>query len=96
MASLVLALGVLFTLAGVTVAIVGGAVAVFVPHLIVIGLLLLVGLAIERWRYKPILQQPPEPHWTDTGERFIDPETGQLTAVYTDAQGERHYLAIQR
>jgi hypothetical protein len=94
---LICALGSLLVVAGIVVAAIGGAFAVFVPQLIVGGLLLLVGLAIERWRYKPILRHPPQPGWTDTGERFIDPETQALTAVYLDAaNGERHYIALDR
>jgi hypothetical protein len=88
-------LGALFVLAGIVMAAVGSVLAVFVPQLIFGGLLLIVGLAIERWRYKPIMRRQPEPDWTDTGERFIDPETNVLTAVYLDAaDGERHYIAI--
>jgi len=97
MALLVGALGVVLALAGIVIVIVGGSLVVFIPHLIIGGVLLLVGLAIERWRYKPIVQRPPEPDWTDTGERFIDPETNKLIAVYLDAAGgERHYIAIER
>ncbi|HEX7370296.1 MAG TPA: hypothetical protein VF284_08480 [Rhodanobacteraceae bacterium] len=76
---------------------VGGALMLFLPQLIIGGLILVVGLAIERWRYKPIGNGKPDPRWTDTGERFVDPETGVLTAVYFDtAKGERHYLALSR
>ena len=72
--------------------------ALWVIALYIIGglLVLAVGLAIERWRYKPVRQERPDPRWTDTGERFVDPETGVLTAVYFDAEkGERHYLAAK-
>ena len=87
-------LGALFVLAGIVMAAVGSVLAVFVPQLIFGGLLLLVGLAIERWRYKTVAHIAPDPAWKDTGERFVDPETGMLTAVYFDAaSGERHYLA---
>lgn len=73
---------------------VGGALALFLPQLIIGGLFLIIALAIERWRYKPVSVSRPDPRWTDTGERFVDPETGVLTAVYFDAaRGERHYLA---
>ena len=97
MGLVVSALGVLLALAGIVIAVVGGSLVVFIPHLIVGGVLLLVGLAIERWRYKPIAPWPPAPDWTDTGERFIDPETNQLIAVYLDAAGsERHYVAVER
>lgn len=74
---------------------VGGALAMFLPQLIIGGFFLIVALAIERWRYKPVSESRPDPRWTDTGERFVDPETGVLTAVYFDpAKGERHYLAV--
>jgi hypothetical protein len=59
------------------------------------GLLLLIGLLIERWRYKPLGERKPGPDWTATGERFIDPETGKLVAVYFHpASGERRYVAL--
>ena len=89
--------GALLLLAGMLTAIVGGVFALFVPQLLVGGLLLLGGLAIERWRYKPIVSGRPEPNWTDTGERFVDPETNRLTAVYLDAaNGERHYIGVDQ
>lgn len=84
---------ILLLIAAVTL-LVGGAFALFLPQLIIGGLFLIIALAIERWRYKPIRDGRPDPRWTDTGERFVDPETGVLTAVYFDsAKGERHYLA---
>lgn len=89
------AIGVLL-LAGAAVALgIGGHVAWFVPQLVAGGLILTVGIALERWRYKPVRAARPDPAWTDTGERFVDPETRTLTAVYFDAvKGERHYLAV--
>lgn len=82
-------------LLGAVLAAITGLFAMLLPQLIVGGLLLVVGLAIERWRYKPVRAARPDPAWTDTGERFVDPETGLLTAVYFDAaKGERHYLAV--
>ena len=87
--------GALLLVAAAVTLLLGGTILWFVPQLVVGGLILIVGLAIERWRYKPIRQARPEPGWTDTGERFVDPETGRLTAVYFDvATGERHYLAV--
>jgi hypothetical protein len=84
---------ILLLIAAVTL-LVGGAFALFLPLLFIGGLFLIVALAIERWRYKPVRSESPDPRWTDTGERFVDPETGLLTAVYFDAaKGERHYLA---
>ena len=82
-------------LVGAGIAVLTGVMVALLPQLIFGGLLLVVGLAIERWRYKPLLRGGPDPRWKDTGERFIDPGTGQLTAVYFDAQrGERHYVVV--
>ncbi|MFO1507131.1 MAG: hypothetical protein U1F23_08710 [Lysobacterales bacterium] len=87
-------IGGLMVMGGIVAALFGGVWLVFLPQLLVGGVLLIVGLAIERWRYKPILHAPPDARWRDTGERFVDPETGLLTAVYYDrATSERHYLA---
>ncbi|MBN8736771.1 MAG: hypothetical protein J0H27_10950 [Xanthomonadales bacterium] len=88
------AVGGLLLLIGAIALLVGGALAVFLPQLIIGGLFLIVALAIERWRYKPVRSERPDPRWVDTGERFVDPGTQRLTAVYFDpASGERHYLA---
>lgn len=58
------------------------------------AVLLVVGLAIERWRYKRLAATPPGPDWQQTDERFIDPETGKLVTVYYHpATGERRYIA---
>jgi hypothetical protein len=58
------------------------------------GAILLIGLLIERWRYKPLAEQRPGPEWTATDERFVDPETGKLVTVYFhSATGERRYVA---
>ena len=87
-------IGAILLLIAAIALMVGGALALFLPQLIIGGLFLIIALAIERWRYKPIRDGRPDPHWTDTGERFVDPETGVLTAVWFDAEkGERHYLA---
>jgi hypothetical protein len=97
LSTVVSVVGAVLVLASVVAAIVGGVFALFIPQLLLGGLLLVVGLAIERWRYKPIVSGRPNPGWTDTGERFVDPETSALTAVYLDATtGERHYLAIDK
>jgi hypothetical protein len=82
-------------LVGAAVAAVTGVMIALLPQLLFGGLLLVVGLAIERWRYKPLLQTGPDPSWKDTGERFVDPGSGQLTAVYFDPKrGERHYIVV--
>lgn len=86
-------IGALLLLVAAVALLVGGTL-VFLPQLVIGGLILILALAIERWRYKPISDARPDPRWSDTGERFVDPETGRLTAVYFDpVKGERHYLA---
>jgi hypothetical protein len=58
------------------------------------ALVLIVGLLIERWRYKPLAERSPGPDWTATDERFVDPETGKLVTVYYHpSTGERRYVA---
>jgi hypothetical protein len=55
----------------------------------VLGLL----LAIERARYKPILEEPPGAPWRETEERFVDPATGKLVSVWEDPRsGKRAYV----
>lgn len=89
-------IGALLLLIAAVALLVGGTLALFLPQLVIGGAFLILALAIERWRYKPVSAARPDPRWTDTGERFVDPETGVLTAVYFDpAKGERHYLAVR-
>jgi hypothetical protein len=62
-------------------------------RLAVPGLLLLLGLVFERWRYKRIADRPPGRDWVPTDERFIDPESGKpVTVFYQPATGERRYV----
>jgi len=58
------------------------------------ALVLIIGLMIERWRYKPLAEHSPGSDWTITDERFVDPETGKLVTVYYHPpSGERRYVA---
>ena len=62
--------------------------------LLIWAAILLVGLLIERWRYKKLSAAPPGPDWQRTDERFVDPETGKLVTVYFHPPtGERRYIA---
>ena len=82
-------------LLGAVLAMTGVWASALLPQLLLGGLFLLIGLAIERWRYKPLERRAPDPRWTDTGERFTDPQSGVLVAVYFDpASGERHYVQL--
>ena len=58
------------------------------------GLVLLFGLSVEHWRYKPVSARTPEQGWVATNERFVDPESGQLiTVYYQPSTGERRYVS---
>ena len=84
---LLLALAVLLFLVG------GPGPAIFATAFL--GLALSVGPLIEG-RYKPLRDGTPGPGWTDTGERFIDPETGKQVAVFVTSTGERAYRTLAR
>lgn len=88
-----LALGVLCLLAGFFMALRGQ--WMFLPQLVIAGVILTAGLAWERWRYKPVLDGPPHPDWRDTGERFTDTDSGNLIGVYSDARGVRRYVWVK-
>jgi hypothetical protein len=58
------------------------------------GGLLTLGTLFERWRYKPT-QTPQSARGQPTGERFVDPESGDLMEVWYDADtGERSYVRV--
>jgi len=58
--------------------------------------LLLLGLLVEQYVYQPIRPDPPGVGWEQTGERFIDPHSGQGVVVYYNPRsGERRYVAGQ-
>ncbi|HJS91604.1 MAG TPA: hypothetical protein VJ738_16680 [Steroidobacteraceae bacterium] len=61
-------------------------------NLILIGAVVILGTVFERWRYRHA-PPPPGARWERTGERFVDPATGDTMEVYYDpASGERRYL----
>jgi hypothetical protein len=61
----------------------------------VAGFVLVFGLLVERWRYKPLMSRQPAPDWLATDERFVDPETGKLVTVfYKPSTGERRYVSV--
>lgn len=84
-------------LLGVIAALVTGLGRVFIPQLVAGAVVLGIAVAFETWRYKRVAPRRIDPRWQDTGERFIDPETGQSTAVYFDpSTAERHYVGQPR
>jgi hypothetical protein len=57
------------------------------------GVIVVLAVLFERWRYKRLKQDRPGPNWVGTEERFVDPETGKLVTVYYHpATGERRYV----
>ena len=60
---------------------------------LVTGVIILIGTLFERWRYRHI-EEPPNGQWQRTGERFIDPSSGDPVEVMFDpSTGERRYVA---
>lgn len=86
-------LGLLAVLVGSFAAMSGYGVAGF--WLLVNGAALTLGMLAERWRYKPSLRAH-EAKGRPTGERMLDPVTGEVTEVYFDpATGERSYVKLK-
>ncbi|MBV9286770.1 MAG: hypothetical protein JO288_02935 [Hyphomicrobiales bacterium] len=56
--------------------------------------LAVIWLLFRRGGYKrDLLDAPPGPDWTFTGERFVDPSSGVMAEVWTNARsGERAYV----
>jgi len=83
----------LLALAGALVIALRGASFPLVMWLTVLGLALIGGILLERGRYKPSRPGNPGPDWVATGERFVDPDSGETVAVfYQAATGERRYV----
>lgn len=87
--AIVIALGIGFVGAGVWVAAVTPAWPVAI-ECAVFGLLILAGTFLERqYRSRRFARGDG---WETTGERFVDPTTGELTQVrYNARTGERSY-----
>jgi len=87
--TVLLALGGAAALAGAILILAG--VPAGVPAL-AFGVLVVVGIAFERWRYRA-KETRPGAGWQPTGERFEDPETGKTIEVFYDPRsGERRYV----
>lgn len=60
---------------------------------VVTGIVFL-GIVFENFRYKRLQRGVPGGGWQDTGERFVDPESGETVSVWFDpASGERRYVS---
>ena len=61
--------------------------------LLIAGGVFTLGTLFERIIYKPLRGQRPRAGWVETGERFVDPNSGKLVEVYYNpATGEREYV----
>ena len=88
----ILAYGVLAIIGAVALAL-AGIVAGLVFYLFVNGAVVLAAVLFERGRYRPAVT--PGGSWQETGERFVDPTTGQLMKVrYNPQTGARDYVPM--
>ena len=93
MRSVLFVIGMLMLAASLLVGLGGGPVPVVV-WLGACGLILTAGIAFERGRYKASGDHRPGANWHATGERFVDPASGETVAVfYRPATGERRYVS---
>jgi hypothetical protein len=62
-------------------------------QMLAVGLIALVGILFERWRYRQLTGRP-DGSWEATGERFVDPTSGEPVEVFFNPRtGERRYVA---
>jgi hypothetical protein len=88
----VLVVGVVLLIAGVIAALYG--VSAITLWLLGVGGAIMAGTVFERVLYKPLQSKKPGADWVKTGERFVDPDTGETVDVfYEPASGERQYVS---
>jgi hypothetical protein len=62
------------------------------PWLIAEGVVVVLAITLEPWRYRPRTRHDDGP-WQSTGERFVDPDSGKLVEVrFNPETGERKYV----
>jgi hypothetical protein len=58
------------------------------------GCVLLLAVLFERWRYRHA-QADALGKWERTGERFVDPDSGEaMEVLYEPVSGERRYVRV--
>ena len=81
-------IGALLGVCGVAVWASGGG-----PFLLIMAAVVLIAGALEPI-YGRVVARPQSGNWRATGEKFVDPETGELVTVWFDpTTGERRYVA---
>ena len=89
----ILVYGVLAVIGAIALAL-AGVVAGLVFYLFVNGAVVLAAVLFERGRYRPVVTSAGP--WQETGERFVDPTTGQLMKVrYNPQTGARDYVPVE-
>ena len=84
---LALALGALLSICGFVFWDFGGG-----PVVLIVGILAFATAVLEPI-YGRASAKPASGNWRVTGEKFVDPETGQLVTVWFDSEtGERRYV----
>jgi hypothetical protein len=89
----ILVYGVLVLVGGIALALAGVGVGL-VLYLFVNGAVVVAAVLFERGRYHPAVTLGGS--WQETGERFVDPTTGQLMKVrYNPQTGARDYVPVE-
>lgn len=86
----VFVVGALMGVCGIALWLSGGG-----PFLLAMAVIVLIAGALEPV-YGRLVGRPRSGNWRATGEKFVDPETGELVTVWFDpTTGERRYVADQ-
>ena len=89
----ILAYGALAIVGAIALAL-AGVITGLVIYLFINGVIVIAALLFERGRYRPAVG--PGGRWEETGERFVDPTTGQLMKVRFNPQtGARDYVPVR-
>ena len=89
----ILAYGVLALVGAIALALAGVGIGL-VFYLFVNGAVVLAAVRFERGRYRPAVTTGGT--WQETGERFVDPTSGQLMKVrYNPQTGARDYVPVE-
>jgi hypothetical protein len=89
----ILAYGVLALVGAIALALAGVGIGL-VFYLFVNGAVVVAAVLFERGRYRPTVTTGGP--WQETGERFVDPTSGQLMKVrYNPQTGARDYVPVE-
>lgn len=89
----ILAYGALAIVGAIALAL-AGVITGLVIYLFINGVIVIAALLFERGRYRPSIAAGGR--WEETGERFVDPSTGQLMKVRFNPQtGARDYVPVR-